>query len=280
MKKYLLFLMVPFLWLTACQKNGDAVPQPEFFEVRLKWLYTPDAEVSYSVDVEGERIKDSLVFNEAQKYANKLMPGASSGPKRIVLKVSGTDSTVLDTSVMVNGKAELMLLAVSPADRPTILQGGGGENEADPSAPNRAKHRFYYSEALLPDSVRMEIHVCNIGSRPFTIDPTPAGTLTVKRGEFSPYVELPMDVFGRNTLYLYRLLNARDGAVVQEIEFRHATRIDMATGFSESFRTNRAGNDGLPPQKLMTAVLRWGGPEEAAARQNKFYDFILFGTER
>lgn len=280
MKKYLLFLLFPFLWLAACQKNGDLVPQPEFFEIRLTWLYTPDAEVSYSVDVEGERIKDSLVFNEGQKYANKLMPGASSGRKRIVLKVSGTDSTVLDTSVMVNGKADLMLLAVSPAERPSLLQGGAGGDEAGPTAPNRAKHRFYYSEPLLPDSVRMEIHVCDIGSRPFTIAPTPAGSLTVKRGAFSPYVELPMDVYGRNTLYLYRLLDARDGSVVQDIEFRHATRIDLAAGYSESFRSNRAGNDGLPPQKLMTAVFRWGGPEEPAARQNKFYDFILFGTER
>ncbi|WP_109700537.1 hypothetical protein [Chitinophaga deserti] len=278
MKKCFLPALLALLF-TACQKNGDLVAQPEFFEIRLTWLYTPDTDVAYTVEFEGNRVTDSLVFNIDQKFARKMLPGASMGKKRIVLKVTGTDSTVLDTSVMVNGMASFQLLAVSATDKPVLVGGNseGGETP-DPSSRTHGKHRYYYTDPLLPDSVRMEIHVCNAGVRPFTYQEAPSGVLNLKKGAFSPYIELPMDVYGRNTLYLFKLINPKDGSMIQDITFRHATRIDQAAGYSDSFRSNRASADGVPPYKFVTSILRYGGPDEVPARQDKFHDLTLFMT--
>lgn len=278
MKKYILFLLLPFLCLAACQKDGEAVPQPEFYQLTLSWFFTPHAETAFQVIVDGTVVTDSLLFNQGQNFASKLIPGPSQGLKHLVLKVTGTDSTVLDTSVMVNGKTSYQLLAISPDEKPRIYQGAGSGTEADPSQPSAGKIRYYYYDTQLPEEVKMVFYRVNLGVRPIAAEETPFGELRLKRGEFSPYLELPMTVYGRNTTYLFKLIDPSNDAIIQDIVI-FPTPFTRTKGYSESIYANRPPTaDGLPLYKFITSILKMGGPEDPVPRRDKYHDQPLFQT--
>lgn len=279
-KNYLKTIFAFFSFVTimsACQKNGELQPELSYYQIYIKWFYTPNGDVPYKVEIDGLKVTDSLIFSKTEyNLANKLVTDNGKKLKHLVISDADKDSIVLDTMIHINGKRTVQLLAVSPEDRPVIMDGGNNEEgEADPDS-TAAKYRYYYSEPLLPDSISMEFYYCNATTRPFVLDLPSAHTLTVRKGEFSDYLELDMSKYGNNTFILFDLKDAKTDTLIQQVVVQR--QIAISTGFSEAYSKNRnAGND-LSLHKFVTAILRYGGPDEATARRNRFHDLFLFGT--
>lgn len=268
-----IFTLLAFFMLLSCQKEGGQITHPEYFEVELKWFYTPNGATEYTAEIEGTVLTDSLSF-AGSNYSRKMFTGSSNGMKRLVLKENATDSVVLDTTVLVNGKAAYQLLAIGPGDRPSIMTGAGDETEPDPSDRSRAKFRYYYSEARLPDSVIMKFYSIDGTVRPLKKDEPSLGEIVIKRGRFSPYIELQTNIHGKNTTFLFELYNANTREVIQPILFRNPLLPRFADGYSTPLSTSRNNIDGLPDYKFMTCILQWGRDVNA----DKFYDIPLFKT--
>ncbi|MBO9154253.1 hypothetical protein ACFOTA_18705 [Chitinophaga sp. GCM10012297] len=274
MKKSI-FTLLAFIMLLSCQKEGEQITHPEYFEVQLKWFYTPNGATVYTAEIDGQVLVDSLSYGlPGYNFSRKMFTGSSNGMKRLVLKEEETDKVALDTAVMVSGKAAFELLAIAPDDRPRIMAGGGDENEPEPSDRNKAKFRYYYSESRLPDSVIMKFYSLNRTVRPFKKDEPSLGEIVIKRGRFSPYIELQTNIHDRNTSFLFELYNAATKEVIQPILFRNPVQPLFADGYSTPVSSTGSSVDGLPRYKFMTCILQWGRSGTA----EKFYDIELFKT--
>ncbi|RPD38176.1 hypothetical protein [Chitinophaga barathri] len=275
-----IFTLLTIILFASCQKKGELLTSPEYFEVTLKWFYTPNNLTAYRVEVEGEKLTDSLMYGSAPyNLVTKVLSGSTKGMKRLVLKVNETDSTVLDTTFEISGKTTLQLLAIDPTDRPQIMKGNsGGSEEADPADRSNTKIRYYYSDPKLPDSIKMIFYRGNPNVRPFTYEQPSVAELVVKRSEFSSYLDLKMDTYGRNTYFLFQIINAQTGEMVQDISIT-STVLANAIGYTETMSaTSTKASNGLPNFKIVTTILKWGEADAPAARRNKFHDQPLFQT--
>lgn len=258
------------LFIASCQKNGEFQENVHYSEINVAWNYNPYPAKRFSVEVDGEKITDTLLFqNSDYRYnsATKRILG-NKNPKRFILKDAEAGIVLLDTMIKIEGQAKVRLLALNETDKPIIA--GETEQPTDPLTRDTARYSFIYNDPKLPDSILMKFYLSDENSLP-VYDPVAFETMVLKRNEFTSYINFAFNNY-RNTVFYFTIQDAKTRNMIQDIDGN-----SFAGWF---YGLYLAGNYTTPTTfKFSQVLIRYADPNEPDDfRKDRFYDQIIGST--
>lgn len=256
--------------IASCQKNGDPQTVLTYSEINVAWNYNPYPEKVFSVEVDGEKITDSLMYQNSNPNYNEAAKRilGDRNPKRFVLKDADAGTVLIDTLIHIESRTKIRLLALSTTDKPVIA--GESEQPADPANRDTAKYSFIYNDIKLPDSIIMTFYSGDDSQIP-AYNPEAFETLVMKRNTFSRYLNFAFNNYP-NTVFYFSIKDAKTGDMIQDI--------DGNTFVGFGYGIYLGGNYTSPTSfKFNKVLIRYADPNEPDEfKRDRFYDQVIGQT--
>lgn len=235
---------------SSCQLEGEFSELDIYYKVNAQWLYYGGNSTDlYSVEIlqkNGNTLLDSIHLDTLK--VGKIVSGSfhfenspSGATTHLVLKQiidNATSELVIDTVVTLSTVKTFSFVRMTKDSSPFLYT--EDTEEAAPDSKNQTKFRYFYSEANLPDSVRLVIYL--VQNRVLV---KPADTLIVHKEKFSDYIQL------KQGDHMFQLENPATNEVIMKMKdpstIPSSVNINTAKGYSVAMSSKG--------YKFITAIL-------------------------
>lgn len=249
MKKLCGFLLMALI--VACKKEDRPLQQVSYGDVESSFAFAEKPEKYYALKIDGAVIIDSLPANGNNRQA-KYIQHTGAAPHQVQLLDLDKGIVVIDSILPLKTREQLHFIQL-PGERARIYT---SMDDGKQPPEGYGKLQFYYTDASLPDSIRVNVYLLDASAYP-AVSTLRLNSGTIKKGAFSAYYLLDERYDAATQAFGFQLLNAATGDTIQPIDMETFAYGLLAIGNHryESLTFKKVHDDNLGKDIYLNEVL-------------------------